>query len=116
MWVKRRGIAADFETFLVIAHSVWGRRNRRIFEASTEDLKTVIDQALGNFKLYSECLATPTRDLSNVGCWKPLEQGFLKLNTDGAIFANLQDAGIDAILRNWEVDVLMATSFKERSI
>lgn len=52
-----------------------------------------------------------------VGCRKPPDPSFTKqLNTDKALFADLQYAGINAILQNSDGDVLMATSMKERAI
>lgn len=47
-------------------------------------------------------------------CWSPFQEGYLKLNVDGAIFFDLQQIGVEAILPDekgncvvaaiWEVD------------
>lgn len=116
LWVKTNGKACEVETLFVIASSIWGRRNKRIFEGLMEGPKAIIERNLENFKLYLECLSTLTQDLVKVGYWKPPDSSCLKLNMDGAILVDLQDAGISSILRNSERDVLMAASFKERSI
>lgn len=67
-------------------------------------------------KLFSDCLSSTTRNLSKVNCWKLPNQNYLKLNTDGALFVDLQDASTGAILRNSEGEVIMAASLKEKAI
>lgn len=47
------------------------------------------------------------------GCWQLLDLGFLKLNTDGAIFADIQAIGFRPILRDHNGDALIVTSIKE---
>lgn len=95
---KDHGKANELDTFFVIASSLWRRRNKRIFADLEEEPRTTIEWTLSSHKLYSECLKIPTQELLNVSCWKPLDQGSLKLNIDGIIFADLQAAGIGAIL------------------
>lgn len=116
MWVKSHENFNDFEAFFVIASSIWRQRNKRIFEGSIKDPKTIIESALVNQKLYSNCLSTITCNLSKVDCWKPPNPSYLKLKTNGAIFVDLQDAGIGAILQNCDREVIMAASLKERFI
>lgn len=113
---KDHGKANELDTFFVIASSLWRRRNKRIFADLEEEPRTTIEWTLSSHKLYSECLKIPTQELLNVSCWKPLDQGSLKLNIDGIIFADLQAAGIGAILWNHEGEVLMLASLKESSI
>lgn len=47
------------------------------------------------------------------GYWHPPETGFFKLNIDGALFAEIHAIGFGAILRDHNVDVLLAASIKE---
>lgn len=81
-----------------------------------EDPKAAFEMALATQTLYSKCLSTPTRDLVRVGYWRSPDPSFLKLNNDGAIFADLQDACISVILRNNDRDVLMAASLMEHYV
>lgn len=116
MWVKNHGNSNDFEAFFVIASSVWRQTNKRIFEGSKEDPKTVIGSALVNQKLYYDCVSTTTWNLSKVDYWKPPDSSYLKLNKGGVIFVDLQDASIGAILWNYDGEVIMTASMKEWSI
>lgn len=61
-------------------------------------------------------LLSPLSRLTKVSCWKPLNKNTLKLNINGVIFTNLQDAGIVVLLRYSKGDVLMAAKMKERHI
>lgn len=45
-----------------------------------------------------------------MGCWKHSENGIFKLNTNGAIFCDLQATCMGAILKDSSGDVLMAAS------
>lgn len=104
------------ETFFVITLSICERRNKRIFEGSMEPPKVAIERALAAHKLYSKCYLASPCDLVKVGYSQPPEDNILKLNINGVVFANLQDAGIGVVLRNSIGKVLMVASLKERNI
>lgn len=48
--------------------------------------------------------------------WQPPENGFFKLNIDGAPFSDFQVAGIGVILRDSYGEVVFAVSMKEQDV
>ncbi|KAF5478058.1 hypothetical protein F2P56_004648, partial [Juglans regia] len=48
--------------------------------------------------------------------WLPSEQGMLKLNVDGAVFASQQRAGVGVILRDDKGEVILSACKKENDI
>lgn len=63
-----------------------------------------------NFQKYVAQPESP--NLYNSG-WLPPPTSFLKLNVDEALFLNLQEAGVDFILRDCSGSAIMAASTKE---
>lgn len=63
-----------------------------------------------NFQKYVAQPESP--NLYNSG-WLPPPTSFLKLNVDEALFLNLQEAGVDFILRDCSGSAIMAASIKE---
>ena len=62
---------------------------------------------------YQECVAVPKqrRDVQPE-VWKPLPRGMFKLNVDRAVFADQRAAGVDALIRDEEGNVIGALSKK----
>ncbi|XP_040996055.1 uncharacterized protein LOC121242229 [Juglans microcarpa x Juglans regia] len=48
--------------------------------------------------------------------WVPPEHGILKLNVDGAVFANQRSAGVGLILRNAKAKIIFLASKKENKV
>lgn len=77
--------------------------------------KVAFDRAVSLLSFFIECSNTPVLKLHTSGCWQPPELGFFKLNTDGAIFDNLQAVGLGAVLRDSSGDIVIAASMKENT-
>lgn len=52
--------------------------------------------------------------MNNMGCWQPLEAACFKLNTDGAIFDDLQVVGCGIVLRDSLGDILLVALASRR--
>lgn len=76
---------------------VWGRKNKKIFEKLSLMPKYVFSQALSNLDFYAECYKASQVETKRVGCWLPPPENFFKLNTDGALFFDKQEARIGAM-------------------
>lgn len=63
-----------------------------------------------SFQKYTAQPASPNLYKSG---WLPPPTGFLKLNVDGALFSNLQQAGVGFIMRDCSRSAIMAASIKE---
>lgn len=61
-------------------------------------------------KLYSEAIYTPGTKLKKHCSCKPPSQGYLELNVGGAMFSDLQKAGVGAIIWDENGDIVMAVS------
>lgn len=105
MWIRNRGKIELLAYFFVLAWGVWGQRNKWLYEKVITHPK-----AASLLSLFIDCSKTITLTLNTVGCWQPLESGFLKLNIDGANFDNLQIVGLGAVLRDSKGDVVFATT------
>lgn len=78
--------------------------------------KEVIEHALSILDSFIDFLNTHLNDVHKVGRWQPPWEGYFKLNIDGALFHNLQEVGLGAIVRNCKVDTTMAASIREENI
>lgn len=103
-------------TFFTIAWGIWGGRNKQIYAASNFIPRSSIQDALIYQGCFVETLATPLSKIGRLGCWKPLECGFSKLNVDGALFRHFCMVVIGAIIKNSHGGVLFAASIKEQDV
>lgn len=78
--------------------------------------ETVIEHVLSLKKLFTDYNSASNQTIDRVGRWQPLGEGCFKLNVNGAIFFNLQKAGIGAILRDNKGEPIMATSIKGEAL
>lgn len=55
-------------------------------------------------------------EINSLGYWKPPQDRYFKLNVDGALFFDLQEAGVGVILRDSKGDEIMAASLLENEV
>lgn len=55
MWMRNHRKMDELTSFFIIAWSLWGRRNKWIFEKLLVDPKTTIEQGLSTQALFTEC-------------------------------------------------------------
>ncbi|XP_041009382.1 uncharacterized protein LOC121253436 [Juglans microcarpa x Juglans regia] len=72
-----------------------------------------MEHALLLYKEYDESHKSSTQALDIIYKWHPPLAAALKLNTDGAIFADLASLGISVILRDYQGKVLLSASGRE---
>lgn len=89
MWVRNRGKENELSMFFLIAWSLWGRPNKKLYEDANVNLTYAIEQALSLHSLFFICQVISSKGLHHISCWKSLEDGVLKLNVDGALFADV---------------------------
>lgn len=99
--------------FFVMAWSAWGRRNIRLYENKPQYPKLAFESALSTLSLFLDCEHSKAPNVDNIGCWQPLDPGVYKLNTDGAIFDDIQAVGYGAALQDHQGEVLLAVNFKD---
>lgn len=100
----------ELDRIFTIAWRLWHRRNKHIFssehippmEAADHALSLLTDDKNNNAAALKPSLKTKT--------WIAPSIGMLKLNVDGAIFAELQQAGVGCVLRHEKGEVLMAAT------
>lgn len=72
--------------FFLITWSLWGRRNKWLFEKNKVEPRRAIKQGLSLQTFFNDYNAPLTKELHHVGCWRPPNQGTFKLNTDNVTF------------------------------
>lgn len=77
MWVRNRGKDNELSMLFLIAWSLWGRPNKKLYEDANVNLIDAIEQALSLHSLFSICQVISSKELHHIGCWKPLEDGML---------------------------------------
>lgn len=99
-WVKNRGTFEDLKTFFVITWSLWGWRNKRLYEQRVKSPFSVIERVLSFCSLHAETSTSHTGELRNLNRWQLPPYEYFKLNVDGALFLDYKVASISAILRD----------------
>lgn len=66
--------------------------------------------------LHQDCTNNLDKNIQYKCTWRPLGEGLLKLNLDGALFFNQQKARIGAILRDSIGNIIMTTSLLENVV
>lgn len=115
-WMQKRGSKEDFESFIMLAFGLWGRRNKKNYEDVLIHSKDTIERALSIYRLYTECSMALVQKLSRVGAWQRPPKGFFKLNIDGALFFVAQETCIGAIMHGSRDDIRLAESIKETNV
>lgn len=100
----------------MMAWGLWQRRNKRLHENIIESLKAIIERALSLHKMFANCSTSKAQKLEKVGYWQLLREGSFELNVDGALFFDLQKAGIRAMVRDSKGEIIMVASKREDPI
>ncbi|KAF5463138.1 hypothetical protein F2P56_019077 [Juglans regia] len=74
------------------------------------------DHALSLCKIFNEVRVSTTREMYMISRWQAPTHGFLKLNVDGAIFADLRRAGVGVVLRDMCGVIVMVASKHEEDV
>ncbi|XP_041020432.1 uncharacterized protein LOC121262066 [Juglans microcarpa x Juglans regia] len=74
------------------------------------------EHVLSLCKAFNDVQATIARDLHKFSTWQAPPDGFLKVNVDGSIFANLRKAGVGIVLRDTSGGIVMAASKNELEV
>ncbi|KAF5450240.1 hypothetical protein F2P56_030607 [Juglans regia] len=72
-----------------------------------------MEHALLLYKEYDESQKSFVQAQDMIYKWHPPSTAILKLNTDGAVFANLDSSGFGVILRDYQGKVLLSASGRE---
>lgn len=89
------------EKCFMIAWGLWRRTNKKIYKDLIESSRIVIERAPSlKQALFAKCTKTTAQELDKVRRWQPPHTGSFKLNVDGALFYDLQEAGIGVIVHD----------------
>ena len=101
------------EKVVMLAWAIWSSRNERRNGGVMKSAKRLGSDALEYLAEYQESVAVPKqrRDVQPE-VWKPPPRGLFKLNVDGAVFADQRAAGVGALIRDEEGNVIGALSKK----
>ncbi|KAF5471637.1 hypothetical protein F2P56_008414 [Juglans regia] len=111
--VLDRGNATDLTMFFLIGWSLWNRRNKMMMEKIVIDPLAAVNHALSLQKTFIQLKTSNAMGRGKLCKWKPPPPGFLKLNVDGAMFADVGKSGIGVVLRDEAGQVVMAATKKE---
>ena len=97
--------SSNLQLFAVITWSIWYRRNCLWRNQPTDSIDQLLHRAqriLTEFLEAQEAPNLPTRNAEHPieVKWKPPEPGRYKINYDGAMFTETNEAGIGVIIRN----------------
>ncbi|XP_035545034.1 uncharacterized protein LOC118348152 [Juglans regia] len=112
--IQYRGNNGDLEKLFLIAWGMWYRRNQRLQADVVLTSRQATENALITYKSHLQ-IQEPHGG-KTVCRWLPPEQGMLKLNVDGAVFANQRRARVGVILRDDKGGVILLACKKENEI
>ncbi|KAL0352379.1 UNVERIFIED_CONTAM: hypothetical protein Scaly_1626600 [Sesamum calycinum] len=97
-----------FDLFLIICRSIWWCRNKKWFEGIPHKPDQVVSFARGYLDSFTEnAVPIPSFNTTTVfALWRPLENGFVKINYDAALFLDIGDFGIGVIAHDHEGNCL----------
>ncbi|KAF5465179.1 hypothetical protein F2P56_015208 [Juglans regia] len=110
--ILQTGIAGSLEKIFLMAWVFWHRRNLFLYGV-VQSPALSMEHVLLLYKEYDESHKSSSQALDMNYKWHPPPAAALKLNTDGAIFADLSSSGIGVILRDSQGKVLLSTSGRE---
>ena len=94
----------EFETFAMVCWSLWYHRNKKRLSQPTEPQDRLVARAQELLAEYNSAhhsqMPPQPPSASSRAEWKPPELGRCKVNFDGAVFAETEEAGIGVIIRN----------------
>ncbi|KAG6685421.1 hypothetical protein I3842_12G111300 [Carya illinoinensis] len=100
------------EVIAVIAHKIWQRRNRLLFEEKFTHPSELMRLSLQAVKDYQEAAGTAESHLSVpsscTSSWTAPPEGFYKVNWDSALCKNTNMVGIGIIVRDHGKNVIAA--------
>ncbi|KAK9285435.1 hypothetical protein L1049_024628 [Liquidambar formosana] len=108
---------ADKELFaqiLLTLWAIWLGRNRWVFEGIRDEPYVTVGKAAMLWHDFSEAAVTQgnlTRSRPLIH-WRPPQMGVYKINVDGALFKEHHCVGLGVIVRDWEGQVIAASSKK----
>ena len=93
------------QLFAMISWSIWYRRNRLRLEQPVDTNTQLINRARESLLEFHEAQdrekQSPLQSTSTeITTWKPLEEGRYKVNYDGAVLKDSNEAGLGTIIRN----------------
>lgn len=89
------------ERFAYLAWSIWNKRNQERLQSTSMPFSRLYQdmcERLREFKFAQEPQPEPIR--SEVTRWTPPQNSQLKVNYDGAVFNDLQQAGVGVVVRD----------------
>ncbi|KAF5470900.1 hypothetical protein F2P56_011387 [Juglans regia] len=114
MHLQYRGNNGDLEKLSLIAWGMWYRRNQMLHEDVVLTAMQAVENALITYKSHLQ-VHEPHGE-RKVCRWMPPDQGTLKLNVDGTVFANQRSAGMGVVLMDEKGGVILSPCKKENEI
>lgn len=114
--IWKRGVPKDFTKFFLIAWGLRSWRNKKIFKNASLTPELVIENTIFNHVFFIDCNRVPPSEYRRAGCWISPMENVYKLNIDGALLFDINNAVIGAILRDSNGNTVMADSKKERDL
>lgn len=105
----------DFTAIVVICWNLWFARNRRVWEEEVHASRDVVERSRRYVEQYWAVLlrkkpAAGVKRARTSEIWYPPAEGHLKVNIDGAVFAEEHCTGVGVVIRNSTGQVLYARS------
>ncbi|KAH9653988.1 putative reverse transcriptase/RNA-dependent DNA polymerase [Citrus sinensis] len=103
----------DVALFVSLCWAIWHSRNLFIFERRKEDPRFPVARAEATIEVYRKVkvpqMQIEGRQKSNhEQTWKPPPEGYVKVNTDAAIYMEEQKVGLGIIIRDSKGDFVAA--------
>lgn len=93
---------------ICIAWGFWSRRNTLVYEGATVQPLEVFESSISMLTNFQNSLKKSEVLKSRALRWDPPSLDYLKLDVDGALFFNLQKAGIGCVVHDNNGKVLIA--------
>ncbi|KAF5459099.1 hypothetical protein F2P56_023083, partial [Juglans regia] len=108
--VLEKGQEGKLSSLFSLAWDFWWRRNQMIQEQKSIAVQQVIDYALSVQRSFIDLKQLQKPKVRAYYEWKPPPIDWLKLSVDGAVFGEINRAGVGFVLRDGKGDVLLAAS------
>ncbi|XP_041015076.1 uncharacterized protein LOC121257859 [Juglans microcarpa x Juglans regia] len=114
--VMMQGSEAKLTMFSILCWSLWYRRNQLQMGNNLIQHVQAAKHALSICKTFNDVQITTTKDLLKVSKWQAPPDGYLKINVNGTIFANLRKAGVGIVLWDMSGRIVIAASKNEDEV
>jgi ribonuclease HI len=109
--------SSEMQLFAMISWSIWYCRNHLKLEQPVDTNTQLINRARESLLEFHEAQdrekQSPLQSTSTeITTWKPPEEGRYKVNYDGAVFKDSNEAGLGTIIRNHRGEVMGSLSQK----